>query len=320
MDVSMNVNVSEKLLESPLFHINILKQYIRALTINVNSAHLFKELNLIFDSGAVNGLMGIGAALYLQHLEKLNYIHVNKISGCSVGSLIAVWYICGCPDSMYNEIETLFLHYKVHKNFFIYQEVVSKIIQELFPSDAEVERLNGILCINYYDTVYGKQCVVSNFTTRHNLITCILRSSHVPFITNADHKLEERYVDGIAPYIFPEDKQCKNLFIQLIEFTMPIKSMDIKHDNNIYSRLIRGVVDTNEFFINGSSSMCSYVNCITKLNLCARKMVVYWILFLIDVFLFLRSKIPLSLKETDLYYKLASFSNLIWDNLFNQLT
>jgi len=307
--------------KTPLFHINILKQYIRALTVNVKPELFPQELNIIFDSGAVNGLLGIGAALYLLHLEELNYIKVNKISGCSVGSLISVWYICGCPDSMYSEIEALFNHYKTHKNFFLYKEIVGRVVQELFPQDADIERLNGILYINYYDTKQKKQCVISNFKDREHLIRCILRSSHVPFITNACHKLEDCYVDGIAPYIFSEDKQkqCKNLFIKLIEFTSPLKTMNIKGDENIYSRLIRGIVDTNEFFINGSSSICSYVNWKTKIILYARKRFVYWILILIDLIILLRNKIPISLKETYLYRKLVSLCRLLWVKLFNYL-
>ena len=294
------------------------------MTVNVKPDPQPKELNLIFDSGAVNGLLGIGAALYLLHLEELNYIKINKISGCSVGSLIAVWFICGCPDSMYSEIETLFAHYKNHKNFFIYDQIVAKVIQELFLTDEAIERLNGVLYINYYDMKDRKQCVISNFKDRAHLTTCILRSSHVPFITNACHKFEDRYVDGISPYIFKQDKQdkqkCKNLFIQLIKFTSPLKSMNIKKDKNIYSRLIRGMVDTNEFFTNGSSTICSYVSWRTKINLYSRKKVVYWFLFLIDLFILLRNKIPASQKETYLYRKLVSFGKLIWIKIFNNLT
>jgi hypothetical protein len=312
--------------KTPLYNINILKHYICALTVNVKPDPHPRELNLIFDSGAVNGLLGIGAALYLLHLEELNYIKINKISGCSVGSLIAVWYICGCPDSMYNEIEALFDHYKTHKNFFIFKQIVVKVIQELFPQEADIERLNGFLYINYYDTKERKQCVVSNFTDRAHLTTCILRSSHVPFITNPCHKLEDRYVDGIAPYIFSKDKDkdkqsiSKNLFIQLIQFTSPLKTMNIKGDKNIYSRLIKGMVDTNEFFINESSSICSYVNWQTKIILYVRKKFVYWFLFLIDLILLIRNSIPSSLKETYLYRKLVSLCSLFWVKLFNNLT
>lgn len=308
--------------KTPLFHINILRQYIRALTINVKPVPLPQEVNLIFDSGAVNGLLGIGAALYLQHLEQINNIKINKIAGCSVGSLIAVWYICGCPDSMYSEIENLFSHYKTQKNFYIYKDIVTKIIGELFPNEIDVERLNGVIYINYYDTLKCKQCVVSNFKNREHLITCILRSSHVPFITSPCQKADDRYVDGIAPYIFPvkEQNQCKNLFIQLIQLTSPVDSMNVRKETNIYTRLIRGVVETNDFFVNGSSPICSYINCYTKINLYTRKKIVYLILILIDILILLRNHIPPSLKKTNFYRKLVSLCRLLWAKLMDWLT
>ena len=318
---------------APLFQINLLQQYINALIVNVKLEPLPREFNLIFDSGAVNGIMGIGAALYLRHLEKLKYIKINKVSGCSIGSLIAVWYLCGCPNTMYGYIETLFWHYKNNKNFFVFEQIVHDTISKLFPAEADVERLNGIFYINYYDTKDSKQCVVSQFENRAHLIACILRSSHIPFITNVNHKFEGRYVDGIAPYIFPEDmdtkkkdnkkdkkdNNCKNLFIQLIQFTAPFKSLDIKNEQNIYSRLIRGVVDTNEFFINDSDAICSHVNYKTKLHLYTRKKIVYLILFLIEYFILIREAIPDSLKKTELYHRLASLCRSLWLKTLNQV-
>jgi predicted patatin/cPLA2 family phospholipase len=311
---------------SPLFHVNLLQQYIKALSVNVKpegEPHTVRELNLIFDSGAVNGLMGIGAALYLHHLEKLNYIKINKVSGCSIGSLIAVWYLCGCPDTIYTYIETLFSHYKTNKNFFVFEQIVNSAILQLFPAEADVSRLNDIFFINYYDTEQSKQCVVSHFENRAHLITCILRSAHIPFITSPAHKFEGRYIDGIAPYIFPMDRnnnnnnKCKNLFIQLIQFTAPLKSLHIKKEQNIYSRLIRGVVDTNEFFINDSNAICSYVNYKTKIHLYIRKKFVYLILLLIEYFILIQKAIPDFFKETELYDKLASFCNSLWRQSLN---
>jgi hypothetical protein len=301
---------------APLFHINLLRQYINALSVNIKVEPEPKQLNLIFDSGAVNGLMGIGAALYLKHLEKINYIKINKISGCSIGSLIAVWYICGCPDTMYEDIDTLFKHYKSNKNFFIFEQVVKKTIRQLFTTDEDIRKLNDVLHINYYDTQDARQCVVSKFKDSTHLLTCILRSSHIPFLTNNCHKYEGRYVDGIAPYLFEEGN---NLFIQLIKFTSPLKSLNIKKEKNIYSRLIRGVVDTNEFFINDCSKLCSYVNYKTKLHLCARQYFVFFILYLIEWFIYFKKIIPHTFKKTVLYNKLCSYFHFIWLHILDKL-
>jgi hypothetical protein len=309
---------------SPLFHVNILRQYINALIVNVKPSTLPKEVNLIFDSGAVNGLLGIGAALYIHHLEKNNFMTINKISGCSIGSLIAVWYSCGCPDAMYAHTDTLFSYYKQNKNFFIYAQIVTDIIHRLFPNDeAAIQKLNERLYINYYDTKKCKQRVVSKFKNRAHLITCIIRSSHIPFLTNKCHKYQGRYVDGVAPYIFPSTKSCKNLFIQLINFTDMFamgNALNIKREKNIYSRLIRGVVETNEFFINDSSTLCCYVNYKTKLQLYMRRYFIIFVLSLVDYFIFLKNTIPSAFKETDCYNKLCLAGQLSWMNILDRLT
>ena len=133
-----------------LHNINLLDQYINALIVNVNPNYLHKQINLIFDSGAVNGLLGIGAALYIHQLESLKYININKISGCSIGSLIAVWYIKGCSNKIYDNMNILFSHYKTHKNFYVYETIVKKVIYKLFDTD-DMTLLNDKLYINYYN-------------------------------------------------------------------------------------------------------------------------------------------------------------------------
>jgi hypothetical protein len=320
--------------ETPLFHVNILKKYINALIVNVKPPASPQDLNLIFDSGAVNGIMGIGAALYIHHLEKANFIKINKIAGCSIGSLIAVWYICDCPDNLYLFIDTLFADYKKNKNFFVYEQVVRHSVSQLFPDDAGIARLNGILYINYYDTKKCKQRVISKFKHREHLIRCILRSSHVPFLTSASHKYQGRYVDGISPHIFNESKhkhtqgkhtqgkhrQIKNLFIQLIHFTDITKTLNIKREKNIYSRLIRGVVETNEFFINGSSPICSYVGIKIKIHLFIREYVVFFILSLMDCIICLKSHIPPPFRDTFLYNKVCVMCKQLWEYFLDNLT
>jgi hypothetical protein len=311
--------------DNPQLHVTLLRQYINALMVNVRPDLLPKELNLIFDSGAVNGLLGIGAALYLHNLEKIKYIKINKISGCSIGSLIAVWYICGCPDTLYSHIKSLLLSYKKNKNFFMFEHVVTEVIHDLFASDLELtSKLNGILYINYYDMKKCKQRVVCKFKDREHLITCILRSSHIPFLTSKCHKYQGRYIDGISPYIFKiedEDEQkCKNLFIQLIDFTSPLKTLNIKREKNMYSRLIRGVVDTNDFFINDSSAICSYVTYKTKIELFIRQYLVLCFMAFFEFVCFLKNNIPPSLKKNIWYLHFSSLCRISWPCILENIT
>jgi hypothetical protein len=306
--------------------INLLNQYIKALSVNVNKAHLPTTLNIIFDSGAVNGIIAIGAALYIHNLEKMNYFKIGKISGCSIGSVIALWYCYGCPEDMYSYVEKLFTYYKQEKNFYIYEEFVNDIVNILIKND-DMSAINERLYINYYDTKKRKQKIISHFKNSQHLISCILKSSHVPFLTRNEYKYKGRYIDGIAPYIFADNtNDTKNLFIKLICITNPLQCMCVKTEQNIYSRLLRGVIGVNDFFMNGNSSLCSYVSdkkyCI-RMQLYTRKCFVLFIIYLIDKLIIMKNNIPLdviaAVQTTALYSKCIAVSKDYWYVLQNKL-
>jgi len=306
------------------FNINLLNQYINALLVNVNNKHTPNHVNLIFDSGAVNGLLGIGAALYIHHLQKKKIIKINKVSGCSIGSIIAVWYLCDCPEIIYDYLDELFTYYKEHKNFFIFEKIIRKSIYKLFTND-DLSRLDDILYINYYDTTLHKEEVISKFENREHLIECIIRSSHIPFISNNVFKYKDRYIDGISPYIFDtsvtkiDNKHCKNIFIKLIDLHNPLKSINVKNEKNIYTRLLKGVTDTNEFFINNNRTLCMYTNCVIKSQLYIRRLFVLFIVLIIDYIIIFNNNLPICIKHCVLYTSLIDVGKRTWEYLLNML-
>ena len=288
-----------------------LNDYIKALILNVDREKIHKKINLVFDSGALNGIYGMGAALYIHHLAKLGYIKVKKVSGCSIGSLIGLWYICGCPDFIYPIAENLFAYFKNHKNFFLYKQVVTAVVQHLFPTDDAIKLINGRLYINYYDTKKCKQCVITRFKNRTHLITCILRSGHVPFISNGKHKYAGRYVDGIVPTFFKKKitSSRQNLFISLFTLNRPTSAFKITNEQNIYTRLIKGVVEANDFYMNSNSDICKYVddkNYLIHFQLYMRECFILFILALIEAIIIIHHKIPVCIRDSFLYNRLAS--------------
>lgn len=301
-------------------NVQLLNQYIRALIVNIKPDNIQTSINLIFDSGAVNGVLGTGAALYIHNLEQLGYFKVKKVSGCSIGSLIALWYTCGCPEEMYNFSDTLFNYYKKNKNFYMYELILRKVVYQLFPDGDNMSKINDRLYINYYDTKKHKNRVISHFKNRNHLIKCILRSSHVPFLTSKEHKYQGRYVDGIVPHFFTDEGT--NLFIKLINFTDPFNCLNVKMEQNIYSRLLRGIVGVNDFFVNGKSDLCSYVNdrsYLTFIEMYARKQFVFFILSLIEWTILIKKHIPESIQNTMLYSKILALSKSLWHSLQNKL-
>ena len=155
MEEKQEINLEQKPTTPPNATIHLLTQYIRALSDNVNKKTLPTSLNLIFDSGAVEGIVAIGTALYIHHLEKNSVFKINKVSGCSIGSMIALWYICGCPEEIYTFMEDLFAYYKREKNFYIYEQTVRNMVSIFLLSSME----DFILLIMIRKNVNKKWCL-----------------------------------------------------------------------------------------------------------------------------------------------------------------
>ena len=56
------------------------------------------KLDLVLDGGIFNGSYLVGALYFLKEMEKRNYIKICRISGCSIGSIVAFIYIIDCLD------------------------------------------------------------------------------------------------------------------------------------------------------------------------------------------------------------------------------
>ena len=50
------------------------------------------KLDIVFEGGLFNGSYLAGCLLYLKQLENNKFIKIHKISGCSIGSILAILY------------------------------------------------------------------------------------------------------------------------------------------------------------------------------------------------------------------------------------
>lgn len=245
----------------------LIKEYTKALIENVDKTHLPKELNLIFDGGVFNSGFASGVSIYIKTLEEAGLIKINKISGCSAGSLIALWYITGCKEIGIKYFENMMQSFKENLNFNELKNSLSVFLDELFFSDkkkdktkdknSDISMLNNKFFINYYDTSKNKNIVVSNFDDKEHLIKCILRTCHIPYINDGNSRCDEHYMDGIVPHIFNDGD---SLFIKLFTFNKLSRTFILKSEANIHYRLLSGVSDANDFFTTGKSDMCCYIS------------------------------------------------------------
>lgn len=259
----------------------LMKEYIKALVENADTNNIPKELNVIFDGGIFNGVMAAGIALYIKTLEQQQKIKINKISGCSAGALIALWFICGCKESSIHYLEKLIKNFKEDFNFSQLKNLLHDFVNNLFANNLTTSTskmkdslsnntkdtkdntkdmltiLNNRLFINYYDTQEHKQIIVSTYNTKEEIVQSLMRSCFIPYIMDGNARCDERYMDGMVPYLFKD--KCETLFVKLVTFNKCSRALVLKSEANIHFRLITGVTDANNFFTTGQSDMCLYI-------------------------------------------------------------
>jgi hypothetical protein len=296
---------------------SLMRKYINALILNVDRNRLPREIDLVFSGGALNGLFGIGVLYYIKALEEQGFTKVKRVSGCSIGSLLAVWYITNCvedPDVWFTDIIRMF---KKKQNNTAYNEKVVKIVYNLFIDDESVKTLNDCLFISFYDMKKGKQKTVSNFKGRDHLIECLISSSYLPRITDGSLRYKERYIDGITPHIF-KDSVREVLVVELMSIKKLIKSFSFKKETNTYFRLLAGVADASQFFVDGSSDMCKYYKDWSYLDYGSyrgKELLIYILVYLVEVIYNFRHYIPTQITDTTMYHGILKVFNNIYNDL-----
>ena len=76
------------------------------------------HIDLVMDGGVFNGSYLMGCLYFLKRMEKLKYIIIHRISGCSISSFLGAMYLL---NSLYdietkNYYEQSYEHFIKHKN------------------------------------------------------------------------------------------------------------------------------------------------------------------------------------------------------------
>lgn len=239
--------------------VDLLKEYITALGLNINKETVPDEMDVIFSGGAFNGVFGYGICLFLQELEHKKITKINRISGCSIGSLLAVNYITKNIDKI--EVDEIFSmlqsNFKERYKLDILYSLIEKNINQQFTKDSELSILKNRVYINYFNIDTLKHDVICEFNTRKELIDTIYRSCFIPYLIDGNCLCDDKYMDGLYPYIF-KDNSCRCLYINLFSIKKLYRSLFTKDEKNTSYRLLIGVSDLNEFLLEGESDMCSW--------------------------------------------------------------
>lgn len=227
------------------------------------------NIDLVVDGGIFNGSYLIGALYFLKELEKINYVKVKRISGCSVGAAVGLLYALNKLDSS-QKINQLIINqlkktYKIpivkdYKNILFENETLKESDENEI-----LQKVNNYLFVSYYKktkrNLLFEKIIKQKYKTIDDLFDSIVRSCFVPFLIDGNVLYKNKYIDGITPYIFKETKNRKILYLDLCNNDKLFHMINIKNEKTDSHRILTGILDAHLFFIkNTNTSMCSYVN------------------------------------------------------------
>lgn len=238
-----------------------MKQIIHDLIDNIKTIPCKQKIDLVLDGGAFNGSYMIGSLLYIKELEKRNKLCIERISGCSIGSLLGCLYI-GNILSIHETFYKYIRYSLSNGNLNSYAKVL-KIIKNSLPEEF-YKKCSNVLYITFYNIQNCNQVVISKFKSNSHLFQCIYSSSFLPFIMNGTLCYNDKYVDGFHPYMFPKSYEKSVLFIDLVQQNL-IKMLIIKDEINNSERIMKGILETHSYFF--ANSPISFISNIYELNL-----------------------------------------------------
>ena len=272
------------------------------------------RLDLVLDGGIFNGSYLVGALYFLKEMEKRNYIVIERISGCSIGSIVAFLYFIDALDTMPQLYDVVKNEFKEKHKLLVVKELKGHL-QGKIP-DNICEKLNDRLYICYNNIKKGKKTVKSQYKTVDEIMNTIIKSCFLPYLIDGEMLYEQAYIDGINPYIFNVEQGKKILHMDLFGYDKIGNLLNVKNEKTNYHRILSGLLDIHNFYIKQSNTqMCSYVNDWSFINIgfnyvkiLIEKLCIYFTYFCI----YIKTQMPIGFENTVLYKIISKITHEIF--------
>jgi hypothetical protein len=239
----------------------MINEYVKKLIMNLpDEIKNVKEpihIDLVLDGGVFNGSYLVGALFFLKEMENQNFIKIDRISGCSVGSIIAFLYYIDCLELMSKFYEIIYNDFKESYNLKLIKDL-KKLLGEHVP-DNICDKVNNKFFITYHNIKKGEKVVKSVYKDNDDLLGSIIKSCFVPFLIDGNILYQNKYIDGVTPFIFEKEPNRKILYLDLFGFDKIGNLLNVKNEKSNYHRILSGLLDIHTFFIKQSNTqMCSF--------------------------------------------------------------
>jgi hypothetical protein len=238
----------------------LVEDYVNKLIENLpDKSKKMGKIDLVLDGGIFNGSYLVGALYFLKEMEKRNYVKIDRISGCSVGSIVAFLYYIDALDLMPKLYQKLNIEFKHNFTLTIIKNL-KMYLEKRIPHDI-CSKVNGKLYICYNNIKKNKKIIKCNYKNVDEIIDTIIKSCFIPFVIDNNMLYKNKYIDGINAYIFKKEPSKQILYMDLLGYDKFTYTLNIKNEKTNFHRILSGLLDIHCFFIKGSNtSMCSFVN------------------------------------------------------------
>jgi len=264
-------------------------KFINNLPDNLLNIKTPMKLDVVLEGGLFNGSFHAGVLFFLKEMEKRNIVKVERISGVSIGSILALLYFSNNLHLILELYKLLYIDFKKNHKFKLIKQLKKILCGKL--SENICELVDKRLYICYYNGIICKKIVKKTYKNTNVLINTIVKSSFVPHFIDGNMLYEHKYVDGITPYIFTPEQDKRILYVDLFGYDKLFHFFNIKNEKSNEPRMLAGLLDAHNFFIKQhNTSMCSYVdnwNIMHKFSYCVKmlfeKVCVYIIILIVRV-------------------------------------
>jgi hypothetical protein len=238
--------------------------YLQNLVDNHPKTNDVMDMDIVLESGAAAGGFQVGCLLYINSLEEKGILKINRISGSSIGAVVGFYYFTKSLQDFLEDYTKLRDCFKQKLNVDILKGILEEKINKL--TSKELENLNERLHIVYHDVEKKEQTMINTFTQKKELLSSLLKSCHIPFLTSSSMFYVEdgkEFYDGGIPYIFPERSKSdkKILYVSICNYNKLTSLFSVKKELNPYGRVLEGALDAHNFFLyNSKVRFCSYIN------------------------------------------------------------
>jgi hypothetical protein len=265
----------------------MIDEYVNKLIENLpDDSKNLQRLDLVLDGGVFNGSYLIGALYFIKEMERRKYVKIERISGCSIGSIVAFLYFIDALDVMPKLYDVVKNDFK--NNFSLNSIKTLKLyLQDRIPDDI-CSKVNGRLFICYNNIKNRKKVIKSNYKNVDEIIGTIIKSCYVPFLIDSNMLYKNKYIDGMNAYIFKSEPNKKILHMELFGYDKVIYCLNIKNEKSNFHRILTGLLDIHSFYIKKcNTSMCSFVEDWNMINKCNYNAKLVFELIIINVFYFI---------------------------------